>query len=175
MERSHLCKSCESSLSPHPPHQPDRVEDRFLGENAALVDLDALLNAPPTVALGGAAGSTPSNPFGGVPMTSLSSNPFQAGKPAAPTLNQLATANQPGIIGSAGTSHPHTLTLSHDIIHVHEGFVCIIVDCASPSPTDLLPPPLIPVGGGSPVQPRAADPFQQPTAPAANQNFNPFS
>ena len=36
--------------------QPKRVEDVFLGQNAALVDLNALLAAPPTAV-------NPNNPF----------------------------------------------------------------------------------------------------------------
>ena len=67
--------------------------DKFLGTNSNLVDLDLLLPQPPTQSLSGGASSS-INPFGTQPVQPKSSNPFDANKPPAPTLSQLAQANQ---------------------------------------------------------------------------------
>ena len=71
--------------------QHNRVEDQLLGENALLVDLDSLGALPQPKKTG----PSPSNPFGASTSTSsVTQNPFDANKPPAPTLHQLATANK---------------------------------------------------------------------------------
>ena len=67
------------------------MEDDFLGDLAQLVNLDAL-SIPAQQQPKSTFGPSPTNPFGN---TAQKSNPFEAGKPPAPTLNQLAVAGQP--------------------------------------------------------------------------------
>ena len=91
------------------PHitQPNRVEDQFLGENALLVDLDSLGALPQPKK----AGPSPSNPFGASTSTSsVTQNPFDANKPPAPTLHQLATANK-GYNSSGKQAYVHVAVL----------------------------------------------------------------
>ena len=63
-----------------------KVEESFLGPNAGLVNLDALITPlPPPSSI---------NPFGiptdsATPPTIRSSNPFEVSKVTAPTLQQL--------------------------------------------------------------------------------------
>ena len=67
--------------------QLERIEDKFLGHNANLVDLNTL-TAPPS--------SKPQslNPFSTVPSQHTSVSPFDVNKPPAPTLHQLAATSQ---------------------------------------------------------------------------------
>ncbi len=74
--------------------QPKRVEDDFLGELAQLVNLDSLTN-PSVQQPKSSFGPSPSNPFGTGSSMPPKSNPFEASKTTAPTLNQLAEANKP--------------------------------------------------------------------------------
>ena len=73
--------------------QSDRIEDQFLGDLGQLVDLDLLSAGPPSKLTGS---PSPANPFGTAsssnPLQSL--NPFDANKPPAPTLNQIAASKQ---------------------------------------------------------------------------------
>ena len=70
----------------HTHTQGGRIEDQFLGSDFGnLVDLDSLAIPPPIL-------NNP-NPFGGNPTSSVMANPFDANKPIAPSLNQIATAN----------------------------------------------------------------------------------
>ena len=74
--------------------QSGRIEDQFLGDLGQLVNLDLLSSEPPSKMTGG---PSPANPFGTAsssnPQQSL--NPFDASKPPAPTLNQIAASKQP--------------------------------------------------------------------------------
>jgi len=66
--------------------QGTRIEDKFLGENGALVDLDALLAQPLPFATNNPFGVHTSNP---PPMATKSANPFGTPKQSRPTLNEL--------------------------------------------------------------------------------------
>lgn len=83
-----------TGISPNASPKPNRrVEDEFLGDLATLVDLDTLSAPPATKPI---MGPTPSNPFGTPTTQQRSANPFDANKPPAPTLHQLASAIAPG-------------------------------------------------------------------------------
>lgn len=73
------------------------VEEQFLGDLSALVNLDSLISMPPPIAGSGA--QTASNPFAPsypVPQPTTS-NPFQQSKPRQPTLAELkGSSAQPG-------------------------------------------------------------------------------
>ncbi|XP_065911863.1 epsin-1-like isoform X2 [Dysidea avara] len=66
-----------------------RIEDKFLGENGALVDLDALLAQPLPFATNNPFGVTTSNPPVMTATTTKPANPFGTPKQSRPTLNEL--------------------------------------------------------------------------------------
>jgi len=66
-------------------NQIRKTPESFLGPNSNLVNLDALVSSKTPSSVG-----TAGNPFaGGSGLGGISANPFQAAKPAAPTINQL--------------------------------------------------------------------------------------
>lgn len=87
---SDLSSTLPPSLMPeNTSYEEKRIEDKFLGENGSLVDLDALLAQPLPF-------PTTSNPFGnpGNPTVTMGTspkpaNPFGSNKQARPTLNEL--------------------------------------------------------------------------------------
>ena len=67
------------------------MEESFLGDNAGLVNLDSLIAPLPPPA-----GMVTNNPFGMPAHASPKlSNPFEANKPAAPSLAQLKQNQTP--------------------------------------------------------------------------------
>ena len=79
------------------------VEEQFLGDLSALVNLDSLISMPPPITGSGA--QTAPNPFAPsypVPQPTTS-NPFQQSKPRQPTLAELKGSSvQPGREGRGG-------------------------------------------------------------------------
>lgn len=85
-----LQPSKSNEASPSTERKP-RVEESFLGDNAGLVNLDTLIAPLPP-----ATGMTTNNPFGMTGHASPKlSNPFEANKPAAPSLVQLKQSQMP--------------------------------------------------------------------------------
>ena len=86
--------------------QDTRIEDKFLGENGALVDLDALLAQPLPFATNNPFGVTTSNPPVMTATTTKPANPFGTPKQSRPTLNELINKpmmEQQQVISGGGT------------------------------------------------------------------------
>jgi len=106
--------------------QGTRIEDKFLGENGALVDLDALLAQPLPFATNNPFGVTNNNQ---PPMTTTTkpANPFGTPKQSRPTLNELI--NKPMMEQQQMTSGGGTVVVGH----LHCCVVCLCL-CVSVSP-----------------------------------------
>lgn len=125
-----------------------RVEDEFLGELAQLVNLDTLTNPNVQQQPKSSFGPSPANPFGNPTGVTLKSNPFEANKPQAPTLNQLATTTSSGF-----TTQQMAAPL-------------VPLSGSSPGGSPF---------GGSPQMPRRQQPQQQQPTTNGNASYNPFS
>jgi len=94
-----------------------KTPESFLGPNSNLVNLDALVSAKSSsMATGG-------NPFGN-PTIGVS-NPFQAAKPAAPTINQLRSQGSFPTQGSPSSGlgfTPFASSSSSSLLGASQGF-----------------------------------------------------